>query len=93
MSMIHRCALAASTLLLLLFGACGGQNDYQGGGRRTDLGRTDAGIAIGSGGDANSAGSAGTGGGNSAGAAGRAGYAGCPATSDAGQGAFTDCTP
>jgi hypothetical protein len=94
MSMTHRCPLIAAAFSLSLFGACGGQSDYQGGGRRTDLGHgTDSGIALTSGGDANTAGSAGTSGASNAGNPGRAGYAGCAADNDAGQGLITDCTP
>jgi hypothetical protein len=86
-------ARVASSIGLLFFAvvACG-QSDYQGGGRRNDLGaNTASGIGLGAGGVGHTEDTAGNGGST---ASGSAGYAGCALGGEAGEGPFIfGCTP
>lgn len=83
MSLIRSYSLWWFALVLLALGACS-DGDYQGGGRRNDVGRsTNDGISLAAGGEQNAGGGAGKGG---AAAAGQAGLAGCSASGDGGQG-------
>ena len=87
MSLNHARALSAAAFSFLLVLSCG-QSDYQGGGRRTDLGSTvSVGIAIAAGGAGD------TGGAESSVSAGRAGFAGCDASGDGGQSLGKGCAP
>ena len=88
MWLIRIALMSLLTAAVLAFGACTG-SDYQGGGRRSDLGTNDGNaISLAAGGDASTAGGGGTSGG-----AGVAGYAGCAVIGDAGAGLAIGCVP
>jgi hypothetical protein len=80
--------------LMVAVSACGAGSDYQGGGRRADLGSHDAsGVGLAASGEGNTPGVGGTSGAVAAGSGGDAGDPECGAGGENGNGLAASCSP